>query len=197
MNFSVRGISKSYQGRRVLNDVSFSFSSSDRLIIMGPSGCGKTTLCRILAGLERPDSGTLQGFDLLRLSMVFQEDRLCSHLSAVENAALPLQKKDTAPAFEALTKLGVTKEDLSKPVVQLSGGQKRRAALARAMLAPGELVILDEPFKGLDAENRLRAASFILDMQQGRSLICVTHEAVEADLLHGKTLLLPMSGGIS
>lgn len=192
MNFSAEHLSKSYQGQLVLSDVSVLLKTGERLCLMGPSGCGKTTLCRILAGLEQADSGIITGFGNVRLSMVFQEDRLASHLSAVENTALALYGRDGKNlAADALCHLGITGEDLKKPVRQLSGGQRRRVALARAMLAPGELLILDEPFHGLDKQTRSLAVSFVIAKQGLRPLLCVTHEEAEAEALGGQRLVLP------
>lgn len=192
MNFSAEHLSKSYQGQLVLSDVSVLLKTGERLCLMGPSGCGKTTLCRILAGLEQADSGIITGFGDVRLSMVFQEDRLAGHLSAVENTALALCGRDGKKlAAEALYRLGLTGEDLKKPVRQLSGGQRRRVALARAMLAPGELLILDEPFHGLDKQTRSLAVSFVIEKQGLRPLLCVTHEEAEAEALCGQRLVLP------
>lgn len=192
MNFSAEHLSKSYQGRLILADVSVSLKTGERLCVMGPSGCGKTTLCRILAGLERADGGSLQGFGAVRLSMVFQEDRLAGHLSAVENTMLALGGRDAKrTAAAALERLGLAGEERNKPVRQLSGGQRRRVALARAMLAPGELLILDEPFRGLDRQTRSLATSFVLEQQGERPLLYVTHEEAETEALGGGRLALP------
>ena len=117
---------------------------------MGESGVGKTTLLRLLMGLEKADSGIITGFD--KVSAVFQENRLIEHLNAVENTALVIKDRNAGKcAYEQLLQL-LPKEALLKPVREYSGGMKRRVALVRAMAADSEIVLLDEPFTGLDSQ---------------------------------------------
>ncbi len=179
-------ICKSYSGKQVLKDLSFSLPSGQITAVMAPSGAGKTTLLRLLLGLEEADSGSVRGLDGLRLSAVFQEDRLCENLSAFSNIRLVTGRQLSRQAIlDALNALGLSADAL-KPVRELSGGQRRRAALLRALLAPWDFLLLDEPFKGLDAETRRTAMDYVRFCFGRRSDACallVTHDRTEADYL--------------
>ena len=152
-------------------------------VLWAPSGWGKTTLLRILMGLEMPTSGTVQGVGKVRA--VFQEDRLCPQLTAVENVALVLPgpmdqyKKQIEKDFQ---QLGLDDAALSLPARKLSGGQKRRAALLRALWAESDTLLLDEPFTGMDPETMKKAAALLKARCQDRNVLLATHdrEAIEA-----------------
>ena len=152
-------------------------------VLWAPSGWGKTTLLRILMGLEMPTSGTVQGVG--KVSAVFQEDRLCPQLTAVENVALVLPgpvdqyKKQIEKGFQ---QLGLDNAALSLPARKLSGGQKRRAALLRALWAESDTLLLDEPFTGMDPETMKKAAALLKARCQDRNVLLATHdrEAIEA-----------------
>ena len=152
-------------------------------VLWAPSGWGKTTLLRILMGLEMPTSGTVQGVG--KVSAVFQEDRLCPQLTAVENVALVLPgptdqyKKQIEKDFQ---QLGLDGAALSLPARKLSGGQKRRAALLRALWAESDTLLLDEPFTGMDPETMKKAAALLKARCQDRNVLLATHdrEAIEA-----------------
>ena len=152
-------------------------------VLWAPSGWGKTTLLRILMGLETPTSGTVQGVG--KVSAVFQEDRLCPQLTAVENVALVLPgptdqyKKQIEKDFQ---QLGLDGAALSLPARKLSGGQKRRAALLRALWAESDTLLLDEPFTGMDPETMKKAAALLKARCQDRNVLLATHdrEAIEA-----------------
>lgn len=178
----LKNIEKSFEGKEVLKNFSATFPACRVSCIMGSSGCGKTTLLNILLGLQKADSGSVEGLPD-RISALFQEDRLCEDFSAESNVRLTSARGVSREEIaEALTELGL-ESDLKTPVRELSGGMKRRVAIARTMLAEGELVIMDEPFRGLDGENRRRAAEFVLRRLGGRSLIFVTHDEEDIDLL--------------
>lgn len=177
-------VTKGYGGQPVLEDVSLTLEGMN--VLMAPSGQGKTTLARLLLGLEKPDEGTVTVTG--RLAAVFQEDRLCPQLTAVQNVTLVCPKGSERAALDALEALGLTEADLQKPAAQLSGGQARRVAMARAMLAPAEGVILDEPFKGLDGDTRQRAIAWTKAALAGRWLLLITHDEEEANTFGGSTL---------
>ena len=152
-------------------------------ILCAPSGWGKTTLLRILMGLERPTGGTVTGAG--RICDVFQEDRLCPQLTAVENVALVLPgtaKQYQQDILDCFQQLGMEDEVLQLPACRLSGGQKRRCALLRALLAPGDTLLLDEPFTGMDPDTLLRAAALLKSRCAGRPTLLTTHdpEAIRA-----------------
>ena len=149
MEIAVKHLCKSFGGRTVLRDLTFT-AGPGITAVMAPSGTGKTTLLRILLGLERPDSGTVEGLAGKRLSAVFQEDRLLEHLSADGNLRFVLGRAyDPAAARALLDRLGLP-DTGPQPVREFSGGMKRRLALARALLAPFDALALDEPFTGVD-----------------------------------------------
>ena len=185
-DLTLENICKKYGEKTVLQDVSFVFPGGRRTCIMGPSGCGKTTLLRIILGLETPDAGTMTGRPE-RLSAVFQENRLFEDFSALSNVAAVCSKEDKGKIEEHLTALGLG-DSLTKPVRTLSGGMKRRVAIARAVLAPGELMILDEPFTGLDKDTKAVVLEYLKTHTQGRTLILVTHAPAERDALAHRVL---------
>ena len=181
MDIAVNHLWKSYDGTPVLEDFSCSSPRGSCCALLAPSGAGKTTLLRLLLGLEQPDRGEITGVPH-RCAAVFQEDRLIPGLSAVSNVTMAAGcSREAAAAL--LTELGVETDSQTKPAALLSGGQARRTALARALLAPGDLLILDEPFNGLDEGSRQRCAAAIRDYRQGRTLLAVTHNLDDLPLL--------------
>ena len=185
MELQVHNLCKSYGGETVLRDVSFT-AGPGVTCLMAPSGAGKTTLLRILLGLETADSGTMRIPADCRWAAVFQEDRLLERLDAMGNLRFVLGKGfREAAAAALLAELGLGDVG-GKPVRDFSGGMKRRLALARALLAPFDLLALDEPFTGLDEDNRDRAWRCVLDRTAGRTVLLVSHElppAGEVDLV--------------
>ncbi|MCQ5128256.1 ATP-binding cassette domain-containing protein [Butyricicoccus faecihominis] len=165
-------VCKSFNGKPVLRDVSLSVKPGELWRIEGPSGAGKTTLLRLLMGLVEADAGTVKGIKGLRFDPVFQEDRLVEHWSALENVRLV-----GGQTGEALLDALLPKDALAQPVRTLSGGMRRRVALARALAAEGDILVLDEPFAGLDEANAQRAFEVVLDARKGRALILVSHGA--------------------
>lgn len=186
-----RHLSKSYQNRPVLSDVSLTVQPGERCALMAPSGMGKTTLFRLLLGLETAEQGNIQ---TASAGAVFQENRLIESLSPIENVRLalpPLPRADTqAELFSILSSL-LPAESLTRPVSTLSGGMKRRCALARALLSPSEILILDEPFTGLDEDTKKQAVQFIETWQKGRPLLFSTHDPKDVLLLQAR--LLPVN----
>lgn len=190
---TIRGICKSFEGRPVLEDVSFDFPEAAVTALRGPSGCGKTTLVNIILGLIEPDAGDVLMPASARTAAVFQEDRLIEHFSAARNVRL------TAPASvtdeqirSALSELGLAQEG-EKRVSEFSGGMRRRVAVIRAALFQPQLLLLDEPFKGLDEEMRARTAAFLRRNCAQATTILVTHDETEAALM-GATAELDLGG---
>ena len=178
MSIVVEHLEKRFGSRTVLRD--FSLQVNGPLVIMGPSGCGKTTLLRILMGLESPDEGTVTGVE--RVGAVFQENRLCPQLTAA--GTIVLTGGDPQNAEAELRALGFGDKDLALPSARLSGGQKRRAALLRALLCPqAGTLLLDEPFTGMDAELVAQAAGTIRRLAGERDTVLVTHDENAAALL--------------
>lgn len=185
MEICVRGLCKAYGGKAVLQDVSLT-AGNGVTCVMAPSGAGKTTLLRILLGLERPDGGAVTGAEGCCWAAVFQEDRLLEHLDAMGNLRFVLgPDMDGDKAQALLAELGL--EDVGGKIVRdYSGGMKRRLALARALLAPADALALDEPFTGLDEENRLRAMACVRRAGLGKPVLLVTHDEADAAELHAR-----------
>lgn len=180
-DIALRGVTKSFDGKKVLRGVDAVLAGGKVNCLVGPSGSGKTTLARILLGLETPDGGTVEGLEGLRLSAVFQEDRLCANLSAASNIRFVsgAGEEETAAALAAV---GLEGEGGQK-AGELSGGQKRRVALVRALLAPFDLLVLDEPFDGLDGRTKERAIAWTRSHLAGRTAVLITHDEGEARAL--------------
>lgn len=191
----IEHLNKSYHDRPVLQDLSLSIPTGQITAVMAPSGVGKTTLLRILMGLEAADSGQVEGLDGLRLSAVFQEDRLCANLSPVSNIRLVTGSSlSRQEILSALAQAGLS-DCAGQPARELSGGQRRRVALLRALLAPWDLLLLDEPFKGLDTETRKQIMDYVLlhfHKKPGRTVLLVTHDESEAVYMAENVFTLPV-----
>ena len=172
------GLSKAFDGRPVLQNVSIHLQKGVHYALMGPSGCGKTTLVNLLLGLMKPDSGAVKRAPGLLMSAVFQENRLLGQMTAAANVAL-VSKASVAAIEELLLRLGIAPESLPQPVSTYSGGMKRRVALARALLADFDVLFLDEPYKGLDEETRTRVMAIVAEHTQGKTVLLITHDKEE------------------
>lgn len=171
----VEGVTKCFGEKCLFRELELTITQP--VILWAPSGWGKTTLLRILMGLEQPSGGTVQGVG--RVSAVFQEDRLCPQLTAEENIALPLPGKTEpyrARIRQDLQTLGLDEKALRLPVRRLSGGQKRRVALLRALWAPGDTLLLDEPFTGMDLDTMQKAAALLKQRCGERNILLATHD---------------------
>ena len=205
------GVCKSFGDKVILKDFSYDFKESGLVIIKGPSGCGKTTLLRLIADLEKADSGEIIKNGVI--SLLFQEDRLLPWLSAIENVTCVMSGKSAEKKDEAkklLDFVGLEGEEnerienLSggmkrrvafaralalcpyevrhKKISRLSGGMKRRVAILRAVVFGGDLLILDEPFNGLDLETKQKLVDITLRYSQKHLVIMVTHSSDDLKL---------------
>ena len=176
----IQGLSKRFGEKTLFEDLSLTVDRP--MILWAFSGWGKTTLLRILMGLETPDSGTVSGVG--RVGAVFQEDRLCPQLTAVQNVELVLENTKSnykQQIVRDLQQLGLDEAALDLPARKLSGGQKRRAALLRAVWAESDTLLLDEPFTGMDPETMKKAASLLKERCQRKPVLLATddREAIE------------------
>lgn len=184
----IQYLCKSFDGKVVLDHVSLTLESGGTACLMAPSGRGKTTLLRCIAGLEAPDSGQITDLPE-RIAYVFQEDRLCDGFSAVDNIRLVTGKAlGEGEIRRHLEELGLA-GSLDQPVRELSGGMRRRVVISRAVCFGADLLLLDEPFKGLDDEARQQTADYILRHRGAAAILCVTHDREDAAALGGADIL--------
>ena len=160
------------------------FTVDGPAVLWAPSGWGKTTLLRILMGLDTPTAGRVRGVGWA--AAVFQEDRLCPQLTALQNVTLVLPgsekqyKKQIGAAFQ---QLGMDAAALALPAARLSGGQKRRTALLRALWAPSDTLLLDEPFTGMDPDTLAAAAALLRTRCGTEPVLLATHDREAIRLL--------------
>jgi iron(III) transport system ATP-binding protein len=191
------GLEKSYDGTRVIRDLSVSVRDGELLTLLGPSGCGKTTTLRLIAGLERPDGGSVRldgtavsGPDFVSaehrdVGVVFQEFALFPHLSARENIAFGIEEWPEAEresrVDDLLDLVGLADHGEKSPE-ELSGGQQQRVALARSLAPEPQLLLLDEPFSNLDVDLRVEMREEVREIlkEAGVTAVSVTHDQEEA-----------------
>ena len=170
----LNSISKSYDDKPVITDFSLQIDDGKCYALKAPSGFGKTTLLHMICGLVIPDSGEIEQNGDIKFGCVFQEDRLFDNLSSIDNIKVANRIKDIDLIKSHLSQL-LPEDELSKPVMELSGGMRRRVCIVRALLNDCDILILDEPFAGLDEENINKAMNYILENQNGRSVIMAAH----------------------
>lgn len=177
----LKDVSLSFGALEVLRGASLALEQGERIAITGPSGCGKTSLLHVIAGLLHPDSGHVRN-RAARTACAFQEPRLLPWLSAEENVSIVMphgtQGQD---ALMLLKKLGLA-DSAEKHPCELSGGMQQRAALARALAYAPDLLLLDEPFRALDAASKALAIDAVNE-RADCAVILVTHSPEEADAL--------------
>ncbi|NLX63284.1 MAG: ABC transporter ATP-binding protein [Clostridiaceae bacterium] len=187
MDIVISGLSKRYGEKTVLKNFNAIIPEKKMTFIMGPSGCGKTTLINILMGLVEKDGGTITGVPLLK-SAVFQEDRLCESFNAVSNVRLVCENKvKNKEIISHLERIGL-EDNIFKPVIELSGGMRRRVAIVRAVLAKSDIIFMDEPFKGLDDKTKEKTMQYVVDNTRDKTVVIVTHDIDEANILGGKII---------
>lgn len=188
---TLTNITKSYKEKQIIDGLSYQFAAGSKTAVVAPSGKGKTTLLRLIAGLEKPDKGTIHYEKALHASAVFQEDRLFEYASSFENlkAVLPAGLYSEQDICRELAAVGL-KEAAYRRVSLLSGGMKRRTAIVRAMIMPGNLLLLDEPFKGLDEALKQQVMHYVRERIEGRTFILVTHDWTEAEFFQADILNL-------
>ena len=188
MDLILKDISKAYGEKQVLDHISLTFPQGSRTCVMAPSGRGKTTLLRVILGLTKPDQGIVTGRPA-KIAAVFQEDRLCGNLTVGGNLRMVCgNSKKGSELLALLTSLGIG-ETLDIPASQLSGGMARRVALARALLTDPELLILDEPFTGLDDAARQKSAAAIGASCPRATVLLVSHRKEDAALIGAAGIL--------
>lgn len=178
----LKDVSVAFGDKQVLRNFSQRFEPGKHYALFGPSGCGKTTLLRVIAGLQKPDSGHILLKDGLRMAFCFQEDRLLPWYTIRQNVALALspevqkdKEKAARIAESLLERVGLKNEGSAYPS-ELSGGMKRRASLARALAFDAPVMLMDEPFRALDEASHAQMLRLVRSLAQGKTLILVTHD---------------------
>lgn len=190
----IRAAHKRFGDEVVFDGLTCDFLPRTTYAVIGRSGVGKTTLMNMLLGLVKPDAGRVEGLRGVRVSAVFQEDRLIEHLSARRNLALVCGRGAREERIcELLREMGL-QEAGERPVRAFSGGMRRRVALARALIAPSDMLLLDEPFKGLDEETLALVSRVARREAGGRLTVLIAHDLREARLM-GATKTLLIAGG--
>jgi iron(III) transport system ATP-binding protein len=208
----VSGLVKQFGGVAAVKDVSFEVEAGKFVTLLGPSGCGKTTTLRMIAGLERPDAGSITVADRVLTSveqgittppekrgmgMVFQSYAIWPHMTVFQNVAFPLEEKHI-PGSEIRERVLSILETVGlgglhdRPAPLLSGGQQQRVALARALVSNPDVLLLDEPLSNLDARLREEMRFELREMQSrlGITSIFVTHDQVEAMTLSDHMIVM-------
>ena len=182
MDILMEKINKSYGNKEVLRDFTTKFEEGTVTFITGESGIGKTSIIRILMGLEGYQSGSISGLEGKEISVVFQDDCLCDKLSLDKNLSMVIDgQQGKEQDLDRLLGIFGLEGYRHKRVAELSGGMKRRLAILRAILYPHNLMILDEPFKGLDEENKKLVMGQLAKGLVGKTAIIVTHDKTEID----------------
>lgn len=189
-------ISKSYGELNVLSKLDLEILKNEKIALLGKSGYGKTTLLRIILGLENIDSGTLVIEEGVKFSVVFQEDRLIDNCDIQTNILLPHlgKKHNILPECvqEILQQLDVT-APLDKKVSQLSGGMRCRVSIARALLVESDMIVMDEPFKGLDGATKMRVMEVVQKNIVNKTMFLITHDKSESEFFDCRMIELNKS----
>lgn len=194
MSITMKNVTFAYGQTLICEELNWTLPESGVVCLWGASGCGKTTLLRILTGLEKPQNGTVERPH--KAAMVFQEDRLLPWLTVRQNAALACD--DAARVDALLEAVGLAGYADSTPD-EISGGQQRRVALVRALAADRDLLLLDEPFTGLDEETKALVLPLIREAARTHPVVLVTHIAAEAETLGAAMITLnglPLTGDL-
>jgi len=197
-DLQIKGIGKRFGDVQAVRDLTLDIASGEFIVLLGPSGAGKTTTLRLVAGLEKPDAGTVHigGHDVTALApalrdvtFVFQQYSLYPHLNVFDNLAFPLRSPmRRTPEAEVLRKVTEVArvlridDKLANPATKLSGGQMQRVAIGRALVREPAVTLMDEPLSSLDAKlrNDLRLELKRIQQDLGATLLYVTHDQVEA-----------------
>lgn len=198
----IRNLAVAYQETVIINHFDLTLPSKGCVCFYGPSGCGKTTLLQTIAGLKKPSAGsirtqwTLSNEDNImpRTAYVFQEDRLIPWLTALENVSFVLPKEATLKikietAKKWLAAVGL-QDAYDKYPAQLSGGMKQRVNIARALAFDAPVILMDEPFKGLDDAIKGQIIGILQELKKSKLLLLVTHDKEDASLLAEQTIMI-------
>ncbi|MCL2270689.1 MAG: ATP-binding cassette domain-containing protein [Treponema sp.] len=191
MVIELTDICKAYGQKTVFDRFNCHIETGAVTCFMGQSGQGKTTLLRIILGLERPDGGHITGMSHKRKSVIFQEDRLCENISAAANIRLVCSKPvKLGSIIESMSAVGLAPDCVNQTARTMSGGQRRRVAILRALAADYDVLCMDEPFKGLDTEIKEKVLLYTKEQSKGKTVIFVTHDKTECEAMGGKVIYI-------
>ena len=206
VNLEIKDLTKVYNKKIVLDNISFEVKDGEFLSILGPSGCGKTTLLKILIGIENPTSGKIfkKKKDITKLDpskremgIVFQNYALFPNMTVLDNVMYALNlklKNKKAAEKEALKMIKVVNmtEHIKKYPHELSGGQQQRVAIARTLALNPDIILFDEPMSALDADNRLGLRKELKEIQKKfkTTMIYITHDQEEAFSLSDRVMVM-------
>lgn len=175
MTLQLLNLSKSVSGKEILKDINWEISQEDCFLLEGPAGSGKTLLIRLMLSLEKPDSGSVNllgdyKYSSVNAGVVFQEDRLCEQFSAVENVAMVNKRLSERVAGDELLKF-LPEERIWLPVSELNEVERRLVAIVRASIIPSDILLLDEPLRGMDSDLRKKAVDYIRDRAGHKGIV--------------------------
>lgn len=189
-NLKINSLTIKYEDKTVISDFSCCINEGKYTALMGQSGIGKTSIINAIMGLI-PYDGTITSSDNCRFSAVFQENRLCEGISVYRNIKMTAAKNfSEEDIITALNAIGLP-DIKNKKVSRLSGGMKRRVAILRAVMAPYDILIMDEPFKGLDASTYESVRAYIKEKTSGKTVILITHDPSEASYFDSDIIEIP------
>lgn len=192
----LNGVTKAFDGLVILDNFTLSFNKKEVTCLLGPSGCGKSTILKMISTLDKDYTGEIEGIENKRISFVFQESRLLPWLTVGENLAYVLEERIPPKYLQARIDYFLEKVELlnyrDEYPNTLSGGMKQRVSLARAFAMPHDILLLDEPFQGLDCElkNQLMTLLEKLIAEDRKTIIMVTHDVTEAKRLANRIVYL-------
>ncbi|MDD7182658.1 ATP-binding cassette domain-containing protein [Peptostreptococcus porci] len=176
-----KDISKSYGNKIVLKNFNIEIREGQTTFVLGKSGSGKTTFSKIVLGLEKIDTGEISGLDGKKISVVFQEDRLMENMTIGSNFKMTVNSHiNSKQIIEKMEKIGLF-QSLETKISELSGGMKRRISILRAFLIEFDLIVMDEPFRGLDDETKEIVMNFVIQNIKGKTAIIITHNKDEVE----------------
>ena len=194
MSLVIKNLTKRFDSKQLFSDFSYSFEDTGIYALVGESGIGKTTLLRMIGGLDTDYSGEIIFDGKRRVSMAFQEHRLFPTLSALDNVVLAISNGKDEAVYEKsrkmLVALGFSEADMCLTPDALSGGMRQRVSVARALLYKADILLLDEPTKELDEENRGRLLSLIKSEGESRLVIIVSHDQNDLDRLGATGIII-------
>ena len=175
MTLQLLNISKTVSGKEILKNINWEISQEDCFLLMGPPDSGKTLLIRLMLGLEKPDSGSVNllgdyKYSSINAGVVFQEDRLCEQFSAVENVAMVNKRLSERVAGDELLKF-LPEERIWVPVCELNEVERRLVCIVRASIIPSDILLLDEPLRGMDSSLCKKAVDYIRDRAGHKGIV--------------------------